>query len=123
MKTQPVAKRHRSRPAGAVLDLDAARIERALARRARYRYVQPRVLAQGAGQGWVILSPNCSRNVDPEGGEIPIAWFEPCKASPAQWRLHWRDQAQACWVVRADAVTLDQALAQVCGDPLGVWWP
>jgi hypothetical protein len=112
-------------PVGTVRALDARRIERALARRARYRYVQPRVVAHGErqGGGWTIVSPNCSRNIDPEGGDIPIAWFEPAAGTPALWRLHSRNHAGACWVLQAEGLTLDQALARVCSDPLGMWWP
>jgi hypothetical protein len=115
-------------PVGAVLALDVMRIERALARRTRYRYVQPRVQALDGlqGLGWTIVSPNCSRNIDPDGGDIDIAWFEPRAGRPGQpglWRLHRRDHAKALWVLQAERLTLEQALALVCDDPLGVWWP
>ncbi|HYN58969.1 MAG TPA: hypothetical protein VET87_05360 [Rubrivivax sp.] len=117
----PAAPPCMARPAGTVTALDAARIERALARRTRYRYVQPRVRSQGAG--WRIVSPNCSRQIDPGGGEIDIAWFEPSPRLPALWRLHRRDHGRACWVLQTDGLTLADALAQVCSDPLGVYWP
>jgi hypothetical protein len=112
-------------PAGDVLTLDVVRIERALAGRARYRYVQPRVQAapRALGLGWTIASPNCSRQIDPDGGDIDIAWFEPATGQPGRWRLHRRDHAQGQWVLQAEGLTLEQALAQVCADPLGVWWP
>jgi hypothetical protein len=35
----------------------------------------PRVLREGLG--WKVVSPNCSRNIDREGGEIDIAWLVP----------------------------------------------
>jgi hypothetical protein len=112
-------------PTGDVRSLDVMRIERALARRARYHYVKPRVQAQpsGHGRGWTIVSPNCSRNIDPDGGDIHIAWFEPTAGRPGEWRLHRRDHGQARWVLQAAGLTLEHALAQVCNDPLGVWWP
>jgi hypothetical protein len=115
------ARRARGPVAGSVMALDAARIEKALAGRLRYRYVQPRVQALGAG--WAIVSPNCSRNIDPGGGDIDIAWFEPAPGTPALWRLHRRDHARAAWVLHAEGLSLGQALAQVCRDPLGIWWP
>lgn len=123
MNTRPAPARRRARPLGTVSALDALRIERALAQRTRYRYVQPSVMAQSEGKGWVIASPNCSRNIDPEGGVIAIAWLEPLPGEPARWRLHRREHAQAGWVLHADGLPLQQALAAVCSDPLGVWWP
>jgi hypothetical protein len=107
-----------------VLQLDLARIERALAQRTRYRYVQPRV--ERAGAGWKIVSPNCSRNVDPSGGEIDIAWFQPNAAIGAdgpRWQVHARDHATGCWTLQAHGLTLTEALALVCADPLRVYWP
>lgn len=106
-------------PRAAVVALDAARIERALAARSRYRYVRPRLVAEGAG--WKILSANCSRNVDPEGGEIAIAWFEPDGCG--RWRLHARDHVEGRWTLVGDGLTLDTALAQVCHDETRVFWP
>lgn len=129
MTSQPghgpaAARRSKVRPPEAVAALDAARIERALSRRTRYRYVQPRVQAQSPQPGWIIVSPNCSRNIDPNGGDIDIAWFEPIEdRPPVQWRLHRRDHAQACWVPTAEGLTLSQALALVCSDSLGIYWP
>lgn len=107
------------RTRGAVVDLAAARIERAIARRARYRYVQPRVLPEGAG--WKVVSPNCSRNIDPQGGEIDIAWFLP--ANEGLWLLHARDHASGCWRVEAAGLSLEAALARVCTDPARRFWP
>jgi hypothetical protein len=127
----PAVPPRRAPTAGAVTALDRVRIERALATRTRYRYVQPRVLlnadADPSGPGWTIVSPNCSRTIDPEGGEIPIAWFEPSPQDATLgaplWRLHRPNHAQDRWVLQGDDLTLDQALALVCSDPLGVWWP
>jgi hypothetical protein len=104
--------------AGQVLALDRARIERALDARSRYRYVQPRVEPEGAG--WKVLSPNCSRSIDAAGGEIAIAWLESDGAG--HWVLHARDHRRACWVLDATGLTLDQALARLCTDPLGRFW-
>jgi hypothetical protein len=101
-----------------VVALAARRIERALSARTRYKYVRPRVEAEGAG--WKIVSPNCSRNIDPGGGEIDIAWFVP--AGAALWDLHARDHAASAWRLTAAGVTLDGALARVCADPLREYW-
>lgn len=102
-----------------MLSLDRLRIERALAGRARYRYVKPQVQAEG--RGWMIVSPNCSRSIDANGGPIAIAWFEPL--ADGRWRLHARDHGHAAWVAKAEAVTLRDALAQVLADTLHEFWP
>lgn len=105
--------------ADGVAMLDAARIARALAGRARYRYVRPRVERFGAG--WRIASPNCSRNVDGAGGDIDIAWFEPTPAG--HWIVHGRDHGAAAWVAHAVMFTLAAALDFVCNDPDRRFWP
>ncbi|WP_298235742.1 hypothetical protein [uncultured Azohydromonas sp.] len=102
-----------------VVELDGARIRRAIRSRRRYRYVQPRV--QREGLGWLVASPNCSRNIDPHGGEIPVAWLVP--ASQNCWLLHKRDHAQGCWVLKSAGVTLAQALRELCDDPQREFWP
>ena len=101
-----------------VLELAPARMLRALTRRGRYKYVQPRVVREGLG--WKIVSPNCSRNVDMAGGEIDIAWLVP--RDDGGWLVHARDHAQQCWLLKAATPTLDAALAQVCSDPLREYW-
>ena len=114
---------------GTVVDLVPVRIERALAARQRYKYVHPRV--QREGGGWKIVSPNCSRNVDPQGGEIDIAWLVPVAAGPlpqgpaqqGRWQLHARDHAQACWRLEGSGLTLAEALERLCADPLRMYWP
>ena len=53
--------------------LDCKRIERALGRRERYRYVTPQVIPDEEEHGYRIESPCCSRNVEPSGGIIDIA--------------------------------------------------
>jgi hypothetical protein len=102
-----------------VADLVRNRIEAALAGRVRYRYVVPRVEAEG--DGWKIVSPNCSRSVDRAGGEISIAWLQP--AGLGRWRLHAFDHRHGGWQPRADALALDAALAHLCADPLAEYWP
>ena len=104
--------------AGNVVELDPARILRALARRQRYKYVQPRV--EREGRGWKIVSPNCSRNIDSAGGEIAIAWLVPDDAGG--WQLHARDHRQGCWVLKTSGVTLADALSRICADPGREYW-
>lgn len=106
-------------PAGPVADLVQARIERALAGRVRYRYVRPRVEREGGG--WTIVSPNCSRQIDPAGGDIPIAWLVP--APGGLWLLHARDHAQGCWRPEVAGLSLAEALQRLCTDPLRIYWP
>lgn len=113
--------RHRqapTMPSGTVVDLAQLRIRQALAERRRYKYVQPRVVPEG--RGWKIVSPNCSRNIDPSGGEIDIAWLVP--ANEGVWLLHARDHAQACWVLKASGLSLAAALATVCEDRHREYW-
>jgi hypothetical protein len=133
------------RGATRVLSLDARRIENALAARARYKYVQPRVEREGLG--WKVVSPNCSRNVDPAGGEIDIAWLVPVESTLGRsrvdsappgglarsdrsggavhgggWLLFSRDHAQDCWQVRRREASLSAALAHLCADPDREFW-
>ena len=126
----PTRRRRRAAAAapGGVVQLLQARIVRALDARQRYTYVQPRVVAAAevpgtAGTGWCITSPNCSRNIDPAGGQIPIAWFEPDAGRPGRWRLHAFDHGLQHWACQADGLALDQALDQVLLDPERRYWP
>jgi hypothetical protein len=48
------------------------------------------------GGGWKIVSPNCSRSVDSNGGDIAIAWLQP--QGDGRWRLHARDHVNQAWV-------------------------
>ena len=55
-------------------EVDRKRISKTLAERDRYKYVAPSVLPDV--DGYLVRSPCCSRNVDPDGGEIDIARIE-----------------------------------------------
>ncbi len=138
-RMRATARRRPPPPPGPVIDLVRARIEQALATRQRYQYVRPRV--EREGQGWKIVSPNCSRNIDREGGDIAIAWLVPAHAGEHQsrvaaqaglgqshgragtWLLHARDHAHGVWRLEGEGLTLAQALQRVCEDPLRVYWP
>ena len=69
--------------------------------------MRPRVEREGLG--WKVVSPNCSRTVDPAGGEIDIAWLVP--ASNGHWLLHARDHAQGCWVLKASGLRAGRGAA------------
>lgn len=109
---------------GQVFVLDRVRIEVALEARQRYRYVRPRVLREGPG--WKVVSPNCSRNIDPAGGDIDIAWLVPAPSSrpgqPGAWRLHARDHAAGGWVLKLHAATLAEALQRLVQDEQREFW-
>ena len=110
----------RRRPSAAgneVVNLDARRIEKALTQRTRYKYVQPRV--QREGLGWKVSSPNCSRNIDPQGGEIDIAWLVPSEGHG--WLLYARDHAQDCWKLREQGM-LPTLLLRLASDPEREFW-
>jgi len=119
-RNRPASRRGPPPAAGAnVFALDASRIHVALARRGRYRYVRPRV--ERESEGWKIVSPNCSRNVDPAGGDIDIAWFLPL--GEGRWLLHARDHAARAWRATCGTRSLDAALSLVCEDADRVYWP
>ncbi len=121
----PVRKPRPTRRAAPVQDkvfaLDAARITAALESRQRYRYVTPRVERANEGKGWRIVSPNCSRNIHADGGDIDIAWFEPLPA--ARWLVHARDHQANAWRAVCGTGSLAAALAIVCADEERFYWP
>jgi len=102
---------------GDVLSLDQRRIEKALEARTRYKYVHPRVEREGLG--WKIVSPNCSRNIDAQGGEIDIAWLVPHSGG---WLLFSRDHRQDCWRLQRQDNGLSALLAHLCADPDREFW-
>ena len=104
---------------GNVISLEAARILAGLQARVRYRYVRPRI--EREGEGWKVVSPNCSRNVDRTGGEIDIAWFQP--AGAGRWLLHARDHAAQAWRPVAGTTSLAAAVGLLCDDDDRVYWP
>jgi hypothetical protein len=102
--------------AAAVASLTQRRIERSLAERTRYRYVHPEVMAEGSG--WKVVCDNCSRSIDPTGGPIDIAWFEPIGPS---WLLHARDHAAGRWVLHSHGPLAD-LLDVLCIDRQREFW-
>jgi hypothetical protein len=109
-----------SREASAVVpaeELAYRRVVRALKARRRYRYVRPQVRRES--DGFLVLSPCCSRNVDPEGGVIPIAWIQSVAGA---WRLNRRDHATGGWIASAEG-PLGRVLELLKVDPDRVFWP
>ncbi|MCK6393662.1 hypothetical protein [Zoogloea sp.] len=100
-------------------ELVRRRILRELEGRSRYRYVQPEVA--WCDDGWLIRSPCCSRNVDPDGGVIDIARLE--HPEPDVWRLYARDHAVGRWIWQASAARIEELLALVVEDAHRVFWP
>jgi len=117
LTTRPRTRVAAPRGETSVPSLDARRIAKALTQRERYKYVQPRV--EREGRGWKIVSPNCSRNVDPQGGEIDIAWLVP--QHDGSWLLYSREHAQGCWRLRLQD-TLPRLLAHLCADADREFW-
>ena len=106
-------------PGAQVLDLIQLRLQRALRERQRYRYVTPRVTAEG--DGFLIQSPCCSRNVDPQGGLIDIALLMPMACG--HWHLSSRDHAAGWWVERLRDQPLEALLDALCVDAERAFWP
>ncbi|MEZ5736958.1 MAG: DUF3024 domain-containing protein [Novosphingobium sp.] len=100
-------------------ELDLMRITRAIARRARYRYVDPSV--ETADDGYLIRSPCCSRTIDPDGGEIDVAmlcWDE----AAGQWSLFRKDHKAACWIEDSRYGRLAELLERLNADPARLFW-
>lgn len=100
-------------------DLDKKRIERAIQKRKRYRYVTPQV--GSSVNGYVIHSACCSRNVDPEGGEIDIARLE-YRDERGVWWLYYKNHEIGRWVVSGEFPTLAHALDLLNEDPDRRFW-
>ncbi len=100
-------------------EFDRARVARLLEGRKRYRYVEPNVTPIEAG--YLVRSPCCSRNVDPEGGEIDVAllrWDERLH----DWSLFRRDHAAQSWVLDGQFARLGELLTRLNADPARVFW-
>lgn len=101
-------------------ELDLRRIERLLEKRIRYRYVSPRV--EACDDGYRVVSPCCSRNVDTAGGDIEIArlvW----DGAAGSWRLYSRDHARGEWMFYDSGRQIDAVLMALLADPFRVFWP
>lgn len=100
-------------------EVDRKRIERAIKNRKRYRYVTPKVRTIVAG--YEIVSPCCSRNIDPDGGVIEIARLE-FQDQPQGWRLYRKDHKTDRWVMHGEYPALPQILELLNEDPDRRFW-
>ncbi len=113
------AKTHVEAPAAHPNEFDRRRIERALEGRSRYRYVAPTVTAEGAG--YRIESPNCSRNIDPEGGVVDVARLT-CEGERRAWRLYRKNHEDDSWELHSLYPRLHEALEALTQDPHREFW-
>lgn len=100
-------------------EFDLKRIERMLEHRVRYRYVTP--VVQAIDEGYLVMSPCCSRNIDADGGIIEIArikYDHPKK----EWRIYYKDHGLAAWVLHSTAPTLHELIAGLNEDSSRVFW-
>ncbi|CAL1239782.1 DUF3024 domain-containing protein [Candidatus Methylocalor cossyra] len=100
-------------------ELDLKRIERSLRQRRRYRYVTPEV--RPVRGGYAIVSPCCSRNIDPEGGVIDIALLE-FQDRVGCWRLYRKDHRAGRWVEHGEYRALAPILELLNEDPHRQFW-
>jgi hypothetical protein len=100
-------------------EFDQRRIARMLEQRVRYRYVEPEV--QATDDGYQIVSPCCSRNIDASGGTIDIARLE-YVATEGLWRLYHKEHKQGVWKMYAVSPLLQMLIMQLNEDPMRVFW-
>ena len=100
-------------------DPDRKRIERALKARKRYRYVSPSVRAVTGG--YLIESPCCSRNIDPEGGVIDVALLQ-YESDLGLWQLYRKDHGCGRWELHSRHVRLPELLDLLNTDPERKFW-
>jgi hypothetical protein len=100
-------------------EVDRRRIERALGKRKRYRYVTPEV--RPIADGYEIVSPCCSRNIDPDGGVIDIARLE-FQAHSKRWMLYCKDHEIDHWIRYGEFLALHQILEFLNEDPDRRFW-
>jgi hypothetical protein len=100
-------------------EFDRKRIERTIAGRRRYRYVSPSVhMVDG---GYVVRSPCCSRNIDPDGGVVDVALAR-FRSAPLPWLLYCRDHDTQQWLLYAAYNQLAELLADLSADPDRRFW-
>ncbi|HEY9214378.1 MAG TPA: hypothetical protein VIQ29_16195 [Ancylobacter sp.] len=100
-------------------DLDRKRIERALKARKRYRYVSPSVST--VVRGYQIVSPCCSRNIDPDGGSIDVARLLHDEES-GTWQLLRKDHGTNGWEFDSNHTYLSTLLDRLNTDPERIFW-
>lgn len=100
-------------------EVDLRRIRRLLEKRERYHYVSPSV--QRDFDGYRIVSPCCSRNVDQNGGVIDIALIE-YDSSTKSWILYRKDHPRNIWTAYMQAKQLHQLMDSLNIDSDRVFW-
>ena len=100
-------------------ELDLRRIMRLLTQRVRYRYVEPEVRA--VADGYLVVSPCCSRNIDAGGGTIDIARLEYI-GQEKLWRLYHKDHKLDIWKLHSVAPILQMLVTLLNEDPARVFW-
>ncbi len=100
-------------------EFDRKRVERALVARKRYRYVSPTV--ETVAGGYLVQSPNCSRNIDPQGGTIDIALLR-YQGGPRPWWLFRRETETREWELRGAYAGLPELLDHLIRDPDREFW-
>ncbi len=100
-------------------EFDMKRIARLLGERKRYRYVSPEVVpAEG---GYRIVSPCCSRSVDPDGGKVDVALFTR-DLETGNWTLFFLDDSRRTWIVHSHHRTLGDVVDCLNKDPSRRFW-
>jgi Protein of unknown function (DUF3024) len=100
-------------------EFDRKRIERALDKRVRYKYVHPTVTAINGA--YLIKSPCCSRNIDPDGGIIDIAMLQYAVGS-TPWQLYRIVHANQQWRFHSAYTQLSALLEHLNADPQRLFW-
>lgn len=100
-------------------ELDRKRIERTLTSRKRYRYVSPDIAM--VADGYLITSPCCSRNIDPDGGIIDVALLQ-YAPDARRWRLYRKEHSKQQWHLHAYYHRLADLLEDLNADPQRLFW-
>jgi hypothetical protein len=104
-------------------ELDLRRVVRAIADRARYRYVTPEVTP--VADGYLIRSPCCSRNIKPDGSIIEVAlllWEAGDGEGPPSWRLMRRDHKNCLWLEDSRFARIADLFQRLNSDPSRLFW-
>lgn len=100
-------------------EFDYRRIQRALEKRQRYRYVTPTVVRRA--NGYRIQSPCCSRNIDPDGGVVDIALLL-FNEDARNWRLLRKDHQRGVWELDSEFSRLSELLGYLNEDAERRFW-
>lgn len=100
-------------------EFDLRRIELLLEKRLRYRYVSPEV--QPVSDGYLVVSPCCSRNIDASGGTIDIARIEYIYPE-GMWRLYHKEHELSVWKLYLAAPSLQLLIVCLNEDSTRVFW-